>query len=378
MGGDMALKAIVELVKDTAVEWNEDKAPRLAAALAYYTIFSLAPLLIIAIAIAGALFGREAAQQEILAQVQALMGERGAAFIQTLIEAAAEPRTGAIASALGIVTLLFGAGGVFGQLRDALNTIWEVQPQPGPAGIRGVLRAIRLNFLSFSMVLGVGFLLLVSLVISAGLEAVNRYAQGIIPGLSPVWQLANVLLSLAVITLLFALIFRVLPDVRVAWRDVWLGAALTSLLFNFGKTLIGLYLGRSNIGSAYGAAGSLVILLIWVYYSAQIFFFGAEFVQVYTRKYGSGVVPEKGAVPLTEEARAEQGIAHKRDVERAGAADGQSEATDAPGYKPLATALFGFMLGLVIGSARAARERRGRGGDGRETSRLAREERRAR
>jgi membrane protein len=350
----MDLKTIAALLKETAKEWSEDKAPRLAAALAYYTVFSLAPLLVIVIAIAGAAFGRSAAQNQITAQVEALMGAQGAEFITSLIEGMSEPKAGIIATTIGVITLLLGAAGVFGQLRDALNTVWEVQPAAGPGGVRGILYLIQRNFLSFSMVLGTGFVLLVSLIVSAAIEALNQFAAGIVPGLGPVWQLVNVVVSLAVFALLFALIFRVLPDVHIPWRDVWLGAALTSLLFNIGKYLIGLYLGRSSIGSAFGAAGALVILLVWIYYSAQIFLFGAEFTHVYSMMGGSyTAILEKGARPLTEEARAQQGIPRTPEAEPG--ANGAAR-TPAPTRERLATAFLGFVLGIAVGSARGLRQ----------------------
>jgi membrane protein len=299
------MKLLVErwrLVKDAASEWLEDKASRLGAALAYYTVFSIAPLLVIVIAIAGFVFGREAVQGHIAAQMQDLVGKQGAAAVQTMVQSASNPGSGILASILGIIMLIFGAMGLFGQLQDALNTIWEVQPKPG----RGILGVLRERFLSLSMVLGSAFLLLVSLVISTALAAL-----GSLWGdwqTSVVGHVISVIVSLVVITLLFAMIYRYLPDAKIAWKDVWLGAAITALFFTIGKFLIGLYLGSSSVGSAYGAAGSLAVLLIWLYYAAQLFLFGAEFTKVYADKYGSRVVPAENAVPVTEEARAEQGI----------------------------------------------------------------------
>lgn len=291
-----------QLVKDTASEWLEDKAPRLGAALAYYTIFSLAPLLVIVIAIAGLVFGREAVQGHIAQQLQNLIGEQGARTLETMVANASKPGEGTLASILGIVMLLFGAMGLFGQLQDALNTIWEVQPKPG----RGIWGFLRERFLSLSMVMGSAFLLLVSLVVSAAMAA--------LAGLWGDWQasilghLVNGTVSFVVITLVFAMIYRYLPDAKISWQDVWLGALITALLFTIGKFLIGLYLGHSSVSSTYGAAGSLAVLLIWLYYSAQIFLFGAEFTKVYADHYGSRIVPAENAVPVTEEARAEQGI----------------------------------------------------------------------
>lgn len=308
----MRIKTIISLLRETFTEWNEDKASRLAAALAYYTVFSLAPMLIIAIAIAGAVFGEEAARGEIVTQIQGLVGRDGAKFIETAIEGASKPRAGTIASLISIAVLLFGASGLFAQLQDSLNTIWEVKPKPG----RGVIGILRDRFLSFTMVLGVGFLLLVSLVLSAGLSGLVNFLGSLLPGIGALLQLANFVLSFAVTTLLFGLIYKVLPDVKIAWSDVWSGAIVTSLLFSIGRFALGLYLGNSSFGSTYGAAGSVVIILVWVYYAAQILFFGAEFTQVYARRYGSRIVPTKNAVPLTEKNRDEQGMRTDRDRRR--------------------------------------------------------------
>jgi membrane protein len=294
------------LLRSSATEWLEDKAPRLGAALAYYTIFSLAPLLLIAIAVAGLVFDKKAARGQIVGQIQNMMGRQGAEAIESMLDSASRPEAGYTATGIGIVLLLFGATGLFGQLQDAMNTIWEVQPKPG----RGIWGFVKDRFLSFSMVMGTVFLLLVSLVMSAGLAAMGSLMGDW--GTSRVGQIVNFVVSFAVISGLFAMIFRFLPDAKVAWRDVWLGSALTALLFTIGKTAIGLYLGHSSVASAYGAAGSLVVLLIWAYYSAQIFLFGAEFIKAYANQYGSRIVPEADAEPVTEEARAEQGIPHRQ------------------------------------------------------------------
>ena len=303
------MKAILDLLKETFSEWSKDKASRLSAALAYYTVFSLAPLLIIVIAIAGAVFGEEAARGEIVGQIQGLVGKDGAEFIETAIENANKPATGRFASIISVVVLLFGASGVFAELQDALNTVWEVQAKPE----RGLINVIRNRFLSFTMVLGVGFLLLVSLVASAALAATVNFFGHLLPGLDFVWQLANLIFSFVVTTVLFGLIYKTLPDVKIGWSDVWIGAAITSVLFSIGRYVLGQYLGNSSFGSTYGAAGSLVVVLAWVYYAAQILFFGAEFTQVYARKYGSQIVPDKNAVALTEEARLQQGMKPNQD-----------------------------------------------------------------
>ena len=302
------MKVVWGFIKEAFEDWSEDRASTLAAALAYYTIFSLAPLLIIAIAIAGLAFGREATQGQIVNQISGLIGSEGAKGIETLIENASKPSSGVIATAFGIIVLLIGSSGFFGQLQEGLNTIWEVKPRPG----RGILGIMKDRFLSFTMVLGVGFLLLVSLVISAGLVALGEILGTFMPGTVIVGYILNVIISLLVTTLLFAMIFKILPDVKISWKDVWIGAAATAFLFTVGKLLLGLYLAKANIASAYGAAGSLVVILVWVYYSAMILFLGAEFTQVYANRYGSRIVPDRDAVPVTEEARAQQGMPREK------------------------------------------------------------------
>lgn len=296
----MRLKDGVRLIKGTIAEWQEDNVPVLAAALAYYTVFSLAPLLLIAIAIAGSVFGEEAARGELVRQIQGLVGKEGAEAVQSMIENANKPGSGgAIATIIGVVLLMFGASGVFGQLQSALNTIWEVKPKPGQ-GIRSFLMS---RFLSFAMVLVIGFLLLVSLILSAFLATVSRFFNDLMPGFPVLGQVINFIISFGVITLLFASIYKFLPDVKLPWKNLWVGAAVTSLLFTIGKLALGLYLGNGTVGSTYGAAGSLVVLLIWVFYSAQILLIGAEFTQVYSKYRGKPIRPSKHAVPIAEESR---------------------------------------------------------------------------
>jgi membrane protein len=280
------------LLKETFSQWLADKPFQLAAALAYYTLFSIAPLLLIAIAIAGVVFGREVSEQQIVSTLQGLVGPEGAQAIQSMLQSAAKPDSGIVATVVGVVTLLIGASGVVGQLQDSLDTIWGVEPKPG----RGLLGLIRGRIFSIGAVLGVGFLLLVSLLVSAALAALIHVLSGVSSGESVLWQVVDLLVSFGFTTLLFALIYKVLPDVEIRWHDVVIGAALTALLFTVGKYLMGLYLGSSGVTSAYGAAGSLVLVLLWVYYSSLIFFFGAEFTQVYANTYGTGVKPDKNAV----------------------------------------------------------------------------------
>jgi membrane protein len=287
----MAMKARLAtawgLVRDVFSAWSATNAPRLAAALSYYTIFSIAPLLIVVIAVAGVVFGREAVQGEIVAEIGTVIGKDSADAIQQLIARAQHPAASGIASIIGIITLLFGAAGVMNELKDALNAIWEVPPRP----TNGIIGLIRQRFLSFALVLAIGFVLLVSLAISAALTAASRWASAALPGSDAVWMVLSLIASLVVIAVLFAVLFKLLPDAEVRWSDVWIGALVTAISFDLGKLALGVYLGRAAIGSAYGAAGSLVVMLVWVYYSAQIVFLGAEFTRVYARRFGSGIVP---------------------------------------------------------------------------------------
>jgi membrane protein len=285
----MKLRTIFQLIRETFQEWQEDKASQLAAALAYYTVFSITPLLIIAIAIAGSIFGQEAARGEIVGQIQGLVGRKGAEVIQVALDNASQPDLSSIASLISVVILLIGASGVFAQLQEALNSIWNVKPKPGT----GIWDLIRKRLLSFGMVLAIGFLLLVSLIVSAALSGLSNFRSTVLPGFDFFWQILNFVISFGFISLLFALMYKYLPDVKITWRDVSVGAMITALLFTIGKFVLGLYLGGGSFGSSYGAAGSLVIFLAWVYYSAQILLFGAEFTQVYARRYGSQIRPNR-------------------------------------------------------------------------------------
>jgi membrane protein len=279
-------RVVWSLLRETFFEWSEDRAPRLGAALAYYTVFALAPGLILIIALAGLLLGKEAAQGQIISQVQDLVGEAGGQAVRAAIESARNASGSLLATSLGAVTLVFGLWGVFGELQDALNTIWGVTTRPG----RGVIDIIKERFWSFAMVVGIGFLLLVSLAASAWLAALGTFLSRQLPLPAAMLETINALLSFVVITFMFAVIYKLLPDVRIAWRNVWTGAAVTAVLFTIGKTLIGLYLGRSSVASVYGAAGSLIVILLWIYYSAQIVFFGAEFTKVYSRRFDAPAV----------------------------------------------------------------------------------------
>jgi membrane protein len=272
-----------QLTKTVIDRWLEIKAPRLGAALAFYTMLSIAPLMVISVGVAGLLFGTQAAQGQVIGQIQSLVGQDGAAVIQSLLQHAAKPSAGIAAAAIGLFTLLFGASGVFGELRDSLNLVWRATP----AQDSGVAGFIRYRFFSFAMVLGIGFLLLVSLVLSTAISAAGTFFAAYLPVNEALLHVVNFALSFLAVTGLFALLYKVVPDVRIEWRDVWIGAAVTSALFAVGKLLIGLYLGKAGVGSAYGAAGSLVVFLVWVYYSAQIFFLGAEFTHTFAERHGS-------------------------------------------------------------------------------------------
>ena len=273
--------------------WKEDYASRLSAALAYYTIFSLAPLLVIVIAITGLIWEAEAVRAQILSQVQSLVGAEGADFVANLITNTGSPGEDIVVLIIGILTLLFGALGVFNELHNSLNIILNVKQEQAKGFLQAVKKVIIDRLLSFSMILGIGFLLLVSLVVTAGLSATQETIGNAFPMSEFILQVVNLVISLGVITVLFALIFKFLPDAQIAWRDVWLGAFVTAMLFSIGKAAIGIYLGNSAVASIFGAAGSLVLLLLWIYYSAQILFFGAEFTQVYANKYGSKILPER-------------------------------------------------------------------------------------
>lgn len=293
----MQTKSIFSLLKEAFREWREDEALQLGAALAYYTIFSIAPMLLVVIAVAGLVFGREAVQGQLDNQIQGLVGAQGADAIQTMVANAGRHSGGMWATVIAFATILFGATGVFTQLQTTLNHIFGVKQKPGQ-GIKGLLRA---RAAAFGMLLGIGFLLLVSLVISAALAAAGNYLLGLFPATEVILQALNFVVSFAVITVLFAMIYRFLPDVKIAWRDVWFGAAVTALLFTIGKFLIGLYLGNSSVASVYGAAGSLVVVLLWAYYSSQILFFGAELTEVWARRRGSNIVPDEHAVPARKD-----------------------------------------------------------------------------
>ncbi|MDD2711428.1 MAG: YihY/virulence factor BrkB family protein [Simplicispira sp.] len=277
-------KHLYDLCRRAVLAWIDDFAPSMGAAIAYYTVFSLAPLLVIVIAVAGAVFGREAVQGEIVGQLQGLIGREGAIVVQGLIKSASEPTKGLVAGLISIGVLLVGATTVFAELQSALDRIWHVPEQQKPSGIWAVLRA---RILSFGLILGLAFLLMVSLSVSAGISAFGSWAGALFPGWEVLLQGINMALSVVVTTVLFAMIFKFMPSVPIGWRDVWVGAIVTAVLFEAGKFFIGLYLGKSGVNESFAAAGSLVVLLAWVYYAAQIFLLGAEFTKVYADERGS-------------------------------------------------------------------------------------------
>ncbi|WP_425615746.1 YihY/virulence factor BrkB family protein [Anatilimnocola sp. NA78] len=283
------LRYVGSVLQESTNEWLKDNGPRMGAALAFYSILSIAPLLMIALALAGLFFDQAVAREHLLKQTSELVGNEGSTAIKAMLDSGTQTG-GRLATILGIATLLFGASGVFGELQAAMDAVWDVKPKS-----MSWLAILRARFLSFSMVIGVGFLLLISLVISTLIASVHELFKGKLPEFEPMWHAVSSLVTLLIVTLLFALIFKVLPDAKVAWRDVWGGAILTAVLFSIGKLAISLYLGKSGLASGYGAAGSLVVLLVWVYYSSQILFFGAEITHVIARRRNKKIEPAENA-----------------------------------------------------------------------------------
>lgn len=295
----MKMSGTMGLLKDTFKDFSDDECPVRAAALSYYVVFSLPPLLILILLIASTLFDPAEVQRTLSQQMGGFMGAQGAQEIGNIMQQAERPGGRGLKAVLGIAAIIFGATGSFLQLQSALNRAWEVEPDPRQGGIKNMITK---RILSLGMILGVAFLLLVSLALSAALSAVGGMIGRLIPGGSEVVaQIFNFILSFVVITGLFAAIYKVLPDARIAWKDVWVGAVVTSLLFTIGKMLLGLYLGRSNPGEAFGAAGSLALLLVWIYYSSMIVLVGAEFTQAWAIRKGSGIVPKEGARRMNDE-----------------------------------------------------------------------------
>ncbi len=286
---NIRLKSIWAFTKEVFDQFIDDKCPKLGAALSFYTIFSVAPIIVISISVAALIFGKEAARGELIAQIQGLVGYDGAKVIQTALKNAQYTHQSVITIITGFVALVIGSTVVFVELQDSLNMIWKIKPKPGRNMFKGLIRD---RVQSFAMVLGTGFLLLVSLVVSALISSIDNYiSESYFDIPKFLLDFSNIAISLLITFLLFMMIFKVLPDVHIKWKHVWVGALVTAALFVLGKYLIGLYLGTSTLSSTYGAAGSLVVFLLWVYYSAQILFLGAEFTQVYANKYGDGILP---------------------------------------------------------------------------------------
>jgi membrane protein len=286
---EIRLKGIWEFIKDVFDKFIDDKCPKLGAALSFYTIFSIAPVIVISIAVAALIFGQEAARGEVIEQIQSMVGYEGAKVIQTALRNAHYSAQSFVTIITGFVTLIIGSTVVFVELQDSLNIIWKVKPKPERNIFKGLLRD-RLQ--SFAMVVATGLLLLISLVISALISSINNYISMSLFNIPKfILDISDIAISLIITFILFMMIFKILPDVHIRWKHVWMGALVTSVLFILGKYLIGLYLGTSSLGSTYGAAGSLVLFLLWIYYSAQILFLGAEFTQVYANKFGEGILP---------------------------------------------------------------------------------------
>jgi membrane protein len=325
----MTLKKTWPILKGTFSDFGEDKVLRLSAALAYYAMFSIGPLLVIAVGLAGLAFGHDSVRRQIEQQLQSMLGESSAKMVDSMMSTQ-KHSTSVISTIVGLVALLFGAAGVFGQLQDSLNTIWGVKAKPG-AGIWGLIRA---RLLSFSMVLGIGFLLLISMALTTFLTAVSGSIGGMLGVSEALAQILNFVVSFAVISLLFAMIFKLLPDIKVPFRKVWVGAIGTALLFTIGKYLLALYLGRESTTSSYGAAGSVIVVLMWIYYASVILLFGAEFSQVHARQTGTRIVPTKYAVAVTQDERAEQGMSDGKESGKAGAAPARQPAGGAAERHP--------------------------------------------
>ncbi len=359
----MKFEPVWKLVKQAANAWVDDYAPSMGAAIAYYTIFSIAPLLLIAISVAGLVFGKEVASGEVLSQLRNLMGEAGAQAVQSMLEAASHPEKSITATLVGGVLLLIGATTVFGELQDALDRIWRA---PARATVGGLWKLVHSRLLSFGMIMGIGFLLIVSLLFSAWLAAFGKWLEPLFGAWEIVANLINFAVSFGMVTLMFALIYKIMPRVPIAWSDVWVGAVVTALLFTVGKTLIGLYIGKSGVASAFGAAGSLAVLLIWVFYSAQIFLLGAEFTWVYAHTFGSRrsepataavVIPQRSQ-PLDANAAPQPSSRSGQPAPRAGAPIAGTSFGAQVGRHPLRAIGIGMLAGSMVALVLKPRQRR--------------------
>lgn len=285
------MKKIWTVLKNAFKEFQRDKVTRLAAALSYYMAISIAPMIVFVLLILGFVLGQETAQNQVISQLQGVMGDQGIAFIETIINNANQPTAGSIAGILSLATLIWGSTNVFAHLQETLNSVWNVKPKP-----QGLIKTVRRRLSSFLMVLGVGLVFLLSLVAGAVLSVVSNTITGVLPGGAIIWQIVEFLISLAIATLLFAVIYKFVPDAETKWSDIWPGAFITALLFTLGKIALSIYLGRAAPGSTYGAAGSVIVFLLWVYYSSIILFFGAEMTQVYANRFGAGIEPDEDAI----------------------------------------------------------------------------------
>src|SRR6476620_5467818 len=341
-------KELWQLVRDSVSAWIDDFAPSMGAAISYYTVFSIAPLLLIVIAVAGMVLGREAASGQIFAQVQGLLGEEGATAIQGMVESASLSGKSFLATAIGVVTLIIGATTVFTELQSALDRIWE---SPAAEKKEGIWNLLRSRLLSFGMILAIGFLLLISLVVSAALSALGSWWAPMFGGWEILLQVVNFAVSLVVVTLLFAMIYKFLPRAKIGWHDVWIGAGATALLFTLGKFLIGLYIGKSSVASGFGAAGSLVVVLVWVYYSAQIFLLGAEFTWVYAFRHGT-----RRGEKVVDSTSAQRQVPTKGNVVAANDDETQVDGALAPRARPDAPSFTerAIAAGMVIALAAAS------------------------
>lgn len=340
----MKLGGFVDLLKETVFEWSADNASRLSAALAYYTVFSLAPLLVIVLGLIGWIFGGRVDGGQVMQGMENILGPEAASLMTSIVQNASRPGRGFVAQAISVVVLLVGASGVFYELHASLNTIWDVQRKS-----TGIMGTIKSRLPSFLLIFVVGFLLLVAIAAGSAVSAFGPVLARVLPGTAYVLQAANSVISFGIIGLLFAVVYKILPDAEIRWSDVWVGAGVTSLLFAIGKFAIGLYLARSRMNSLYGAAGSLIVFLAFVYYSAQIFFFGAEFTQIYANKYGSRIVPSDQAEPKPGQNPSVERYPSKPDAQ--GKEDGRGSRGGAP-----------VRDGAPTGARRPAHGKRGRSG----------------
>jgi len=345
------VKSIFELLRDAGQAWAQDKASLLAAAIAYYTVFSLAPLLVFSVAIAGFVFGEAAVEGQIVAQIEGVVGREAAVLIQSLIENAQQGAGGVLATTISTALLLLGASGVFNQLKAALNRIWGITLEP-VKGLQGVLNLARTRALGFAMVLFIGLLLVVALALNLFVATLGHYLVQLLPELGPLLRYVNLVVTPVIMVLLFAILFKTLPDAAVAWRDVWLGAGVTTLLFALGIYLISFYLRRSSAGSVYGAASSLIVLLLFIYYAAQILLYGAEFTKVYANRYGKRIKPANNAMFIVERYREmeERTPAPETAVERwEGMETAVAPPPPPPRQRQVAVGLLGLAVGLLLG-----------------------------